>query len=197
MLVLFAELIVQLHDAPDPTTEQPVILRYILRCDRDILDPKIGEVSLIAVIFDVQLHGESVDYGETAPFPQQREHLLRLVRTHEIVGQDALHILNAFLNDLIIIRTAVLAKEKLQYIDRDICPLFDGLGQILSDDPTVKVLPQFLVNDHVGVICFIAQFPLFHGASPYKSKPKSSAIAISIWNSISSGTSVPLVITSR
>ena len=26
MLVLFAELIVQLHDTPDPTTEQPVIL---------------------------------------------------------------------------------------------------------------------------------------------------------------------------
>ena len=68
MLVLLTEFVIQLHNTPNSAAEQPVILGHILCCNRDILDPKIREVSLIAVIFDVQFYSEPVNYCETASF---------------------------------------------------------------------------------------------------------------------------------
>ena len=79
------------------------------------------------------------------------EDLLRLVRTDIVVRQDALDVLHTGLDDLWIIRAAILTKQKLKDIDRHICAFLDLLRQVFADNLSVKELPQFLVDHRVFI----------------------------------------------
>ena len=90
------------------------------------------------------------------------EDLLRLVRTDIVVRQDALDVLNAGLDDLWIIRAAILTKQKLKDIDRHICAFLDLLRQVFPDDLSVKELPQFSVDHCVFIAGFSGHSLLIH-----------------------------------
>ena len=93
---------------------------------------------------------------------QHGEDLLRLVRTDIVVRQDALDILHAGLNDLRIIRAAILTKQKLKDVDRHIRAFLDLLRQVFPDDLSVKELPQFLVDHCVLIAGFSGLHLLIH-----------------------------------
>ena len=55
--------------------------------------------------------------------PQDRENLLRLIWADEVIRREcAFTPLYAFLNNLRIIRAAILSQKKFKDIDRNICP---------------------------------------------------------------------------
>ena len=136
-------LIVQLHDAPDTAAEQPVKFGGIFLVYGDVLQPEVGELRLIEIPFDIQAHRDFINHGIAAPLPQDRENLLRLIWADEVIRENALYALYAFLNNLRIIRAAILSQKKFKDIDRNICPFLDFLGQILAYNLSIKILTQF------------------------------------------------------
>ena len=135
--------IFQLDDAPDTTTKQTVkFFRVVIR-NGHIGEPQIGKLCKEAVFLDVQMHGHHIDNGVAAVPTQLRKHLLRLIRAHKVVRQNMLYVLHALLDDFLIVRAAILPQQKLQHIDRYVGTFLDLFGQILADDATIKVFPQF------------------------------------------------------
>ena len=112
LLFFLDELIIQLHDTPNAAAEQPVELLRILIFDRHLLQAQIGELREIAVLLDVQLHGDHVDDRVAAALAQLGEDLLALIRSHEVVRQDSLHLLHAGFDDGVIVGGAVLAQQE-------------------------------------------------------------------------------------
>lgn len=84
--------------------------------------------------------------------PKLGQDLLGLVRADEIIRQNPLHILNPLLNDLMVVRAAVLPQQKLKNIDRHIGPLLDLLGQVLPDNLAVKILPELVLYYFTGAL---------------------------------------------
>jgi hypothetical protein len=78
--------------------------------------------------------------------------LLRLIRTHEIIGQDPLDVLYSLRNHFRLIRTAILAKKELQHINWHICPFLDLLRQILPDGLSVEMLTELILDNFSSII---------------------------------------------
>ena len=151
--VFFHKLIIQLNNAPNTAAEQPVKLGRILFIDGDVFQAEIGELGLVVVPLDVQVDRDLVDHGVAASLPENREDLLCLIRADEVVRQNALDIVHPVLNDFRVIGAAILSQKELQHIDRDICALFDFLGQVLADDFSIELLPQFRFDDSPFILC--------------------------------------------
>ena len=151
--VFFHVLIVQLDDTPDTAAEQPIVFSRVLFIDRDVFQSKVGKLCFIEVSLNIQVYGDLVDHRITAPLPENGEDLLRLIRADKIVRENVLDVVHAFLNDLGVIGAAILPQKELQDIHGDICPLFDFLGQVFADDFSIKLLPQFRLDDSSCVIC--------------------------------------------
>ena len=66
LLVLFDKLVIQLHDAPNTTAEQPVELLRVLVGNGHGLQAEIGELGLIDITLDIQADRDLVDNGITA-----------------------------------------------------------------------------------------------------------------------------------
>ena len=145
--VFFHVLVIQLHNAPDTAAEQPVKLGRILFINGDVFQAEIGKLGLVVVPLDVQVDRDLVNHGVTATLPEYGEDLLRLIRSDEVVRQNALDIVYPVLNDFRVIRAAILSQKELQHIDRDICALFDFLGQVLADDFSIELLPQLFFDN--------------------------------------------------
>lgn len=79
----------------------------------------------------------------TAALTKNGKDFLRLIRADEVIRENALYALYAFLNNLRIIRAAILSQKKFKDIDRNICPFLDFLGQILAYNLSIKILTQF------------------------------------------------------
>ena len=144
--VFFHELIIQLNNAPDTAAEQPVKFGRIFFINGDVFQTEVGELGLVVVPLDVQVDRDLVDHGVAAPLPENREDLLRLIRADKVVRQNALYIVHTVLNDFRVVGAAILSQKKLQYIDWNICAFFDFFGQVLSDDLSIELLPQFLFD---------------------------------------------------
>ena len=54
-------------------------------------------------MFNVQVHRDHINNSVAATLAKDRQDLLSLIRPHEIIGKDALYILNTLLNDLWIV----------------------------------------------------------------------------------------------
>src|SRR5699024_8914956 len=104
---------IQLNNAPDTTTEQPVKLGRIFFIDGDVFQTEIGELSLVVVPLDVQVDRDLVDHSVAAPLPENGEDLLRLIRADEVVRQNALDIVHPVLNDFRVIGAAILSQKEL------------------------------------------------------------------------------------
>ena len=135
--------IFQLNDAPDAAAEQTVKFFRVVVRNGHIGEPQVGKLRKEAVFLDIQMHGHHIDNGVAAVPTQLRKHLLCLIRAHKVVRQNMLYVLHALLDDLLIVRTAILPQQKLQHIDRYVGTFLDLFGQILTDDTTIKVFPQF------------------------------------------------------
>lgn len=96
-------------------------------------------------MFNVQIHRNHINDGVAAALAKDRQNLLSLIRPHEIIGKNAFYIRNALLNDLRIVRAAILPQKKLQHIDRHIRPFFDFLRQIFADDLSVKIVAELIL----------------------------------------------------
>ena len=95
-------------------------------------------------------------------FTQLREDFLRFVRAYKVIRKNMLYILYAFLDDRFIIRTTILALQKLKHIDQGICPFLDFLCQAFPDNLTVKVLAELVLYFFTGAFnCSI--FPSSYG----------------------------------
>ena len=103
LLILFDELIVQLKDTPDTATEKSVITLDVIRTNRDILDTQIHKGSLIPVFLCIQHDRNPIDDRITPTLTEHCQDLLGFIRTHIIVPEYTLHILNSFIDDLFII----------------------------------------------------------------------------------------------
>ena len=103
-------------------------------------------------MFNVQIHRDHINNGVAAALAEDRQNLLSLIRPHEIIGKDAFYILNALLNDLRIVRTAILTEKELQHIHRNVGSLFDLLCQIFPHDLSVKILTELILQDSSSVI---------------------------------------------
>ena len=172
----------QLHDAPDSAAEKPVVFFRILIRDRHIGKAKVRELRKKTIPFDVQTDCHHINNGMAPVLAQLRKNFLRLIRADKIVCQNTFHILNALLNDGLIVRTAILPQQELQHIDRNICSFFDFLCQVFPDDATVKVAAQLPAQFFTHIFCrHIQPFhteclpPLYQNPNP-----KSSAKAMSI-----------------
>ena len=135
--------IFQLNDAPDAAAEQTVIFFRVVVRNGHIGEPQIGKLCKEAVFLDIQMHGHHINNGVAAVPAQLRKHLLRLIRAHKVVRQNMLYVLHTLLDDFLIVRAAILPQQKLQHIDRYVGTFLDLFGQILTDDTTIKVFPQF------------------------------------------------------
>ena len=60
-------------------------------------------------MFNVQIHRNYINDGVAAALAKDRQNLLSLIRPHEIIGKDVFYIRNTLLNDLRIIRAAILS----------------------------------------------------------------------------------------
>ena len=95
--------IFQLHDAPDTAAKQPVIFFWIIIRNRHIGEAKVRELCKKAILFDVQMYCHHINNGMAPVLAQLGENFLRLIRADKIICQNAFHILNALLNDCLIV----------------------------------------------------------------------------------------------
>ena len=72
----------------------------------------------------------------------QRLDLLGFVGAHEVLGEDALHRLQALRDDLLVLGRAVVAEQVLQHEDRDVRALLHQLREVLANDLSREVLVQ-------------------------------------------------------
>jgi len=79
--------------------------------------------------------------------------LLSLVRTHVVLGQDALYRLQTLLDDFFVVRSAVRAQEILQHIYGNIGAFLDQLGQVFAYHSPSKVLIQQVVEARIDGRC--------------------------------------------
>ena len=132
-----------MDDAPDATAEKSVIFGRILFIYRNVFQPEVGKLRLIEVPLNIQAYSDFVDYCVAAPLSKDREYLLCFIWPYKIVSEDVLNIVHAFLNDLWIIRAAILSQKELQDINGDIRPFFYFLCLIFADNLPIEMLPQF------------------------------------------------------
>ncbi len=102
-LFLLYELIIQLDNAPDTTAKKAIVFFRILVFNRYLLKPKVGELREVLILLNVQLYGDHIDNRITSALAQLGQDLLILIRAHEIVCQDTLHLLYAGFDNGVII----------------------------------------------------------------------------------------------
>ena len=146
-LILFVVLVFQLHNAPYAAAKQTVILLGVLVIDGDITQAQIGERSIELVLPDIQVHSDHINNGMAAVAAELGENLLCFIRADEVVRQNALDVLNALFDNLVLVGAAVLSQQELQNINRHIGAFFDFLGQVLPHDFAVEGLTQLGLDD--------------------------------------------------
>ena len=103
-------------------------------------------------MLNVQIHSDHVDNGMATVLTKHGKDLLCLIRTHEIIDKNPLDVLDTLLNHFGIIRAAILTKKELQYVYRYVSAFLDFLCQILTDDLTVKILAELILQDSPSVL---------------------------------------------
>ena len=73
-------------------------------------------------------------------------------KAFSIIGKNSLDVLNALFDHFGIIRAAILPKQELKYINRNVRAFLDFLCQILSDDLAIEVLTELAFQDSSFVI---------------------------------------------
>ena len=148
VILLFLDvLVIELHNAPDTAAKQPVVFLWVFIGNRHSFDPQIGELCFIDIALDVQANCDLVDDGKTATGTKNREDFLCLIRTHKVICQNALHMLNALFDDFFVVGAAILPKKELQDVNRHIRPFLDFLREVFADNLAVKVFAEFTLND--------------------------------------------------
>ena len=141
LLPLFIE-VIESDDAPDPASEQFLVLLDDIGRDNRILDAEVGELRLVNIFLLVKFDPHLVDHFETAAFTDQRLDLLCLIGTHVVLGQDFFDVLQPLPHDLIIIGGTIHAEQVFQHIDRDVSPFLELFGQILANHLSLEVAVQ-------------------------------------------------------
>ncbi len=62
VLFFLDKLIAQLHNAPDTSAQQAVVLFRVFIGNRNILNAQVGKLRKICILAHIQMHGDHVDY---------------------------------------------------------------------------------------------------------------------------------------
>ena len=144
LLVLLDELVIQLHDAPNTTAEQPVELLRVLVGNGHGLQAEIGELGLIDIALDIQAYRDFVNDGIASTGTKDRENFLRFIRTHKVICQNTFNIFNASFDDFFIVRAAILSQKELKDIDGNVGPFLDFLCKVFPDNLSVETLTELI-----------------------------------------------------
>ena len=92
-----------------------------------------------------------VNDSHAAALTKLGKHFFRFIRTNIVVCQNAFNIFNALAHNLVIICAAILSKQKLKDISRNISPFLDLLCEIFPDNLPVEIVAEFALDDFTGI----------------------------------------------
>lgn len=137
-------------DAPDAADQQLLELLDDIAGDLDPADAEVAELRLVDVALLVERHAHLVDDLETAALADRRFHLLRLVGTHVVLGEDLFDRAEAVFDNGLVVRRAVGSEQIFQDVDWHVGAFLDQLGQVLANDLAREVPVQQVVEAFVG-----------------------------------------------
>ena len=110
---------------------------------------EVAEQRLVDVALLVERHAHLVDDLETAALADRGLHLLRLVGTNVVLGEDLLDRRQALLDHGLVVRGAVGPEQILQDVDWHVRAFLDQLGQVLANDLAGEMPVQQVVEAFV------------------------------------------------
>jgi len=149
-VLVLAEQVLQVGDAPDPAHQQFGVGLDGGGVDEDLLDAQVAEFRLVGVGLVVEGDADAVDDLVAPPLPDGGADQARLVAVDVVLAQDLLDRVDAALDARLVVGGAVLAEQVLQDIGGHDGVALDGLDQVLAHHQAGEVLIDLIVEGAHG-----------------------------------------------